>query len=77
MHLRKAERNIGLQVTVKLYKFVHQRCIVQVLKPATCEFSLCLYPRIFVEAVVATKIVFIEQQVHLPTALAAEAVVFT
>ena len=77
MHLRQVERNVRLQGAVKLHKFIHQRCVIEVLKTTTHKFAFCLDAGIFVEAVIAAEIVFIEQQVHLPTALAAKVFLVT
>ena len=77
MHLRQAECNVCLEIAIKLHEFVYQCSIVEILEPATREFSPGFETRIFLEAIVAAKVVFIEQQVYLPTPLAAEVFVFT
>jgi hypothetical protein len=72
MHLRQAKGYVGLRVTAKLYQFVCCWHVIQVSKTCTHEFAFGFYAGVFVEIIIRTEIVFIQQQVHLFASLAAK-----
>lgn len=75
MHLRQTERNIHLRIAAKLYKLINSGLIFEVSKPVANKTPSGLNARGSLHIVIGAKIVFAEQQVHLPASCAAKCVV--
>jgi len=72
MYLWQRKSNIGLGIAAKLHQFLHRTGIIEVGKSCRVEFSFDFNAWLLVQVIVATKIVFVQQQVHLFASLAAE-----
>lgn len=65
MHLWKTKSYIHLRVTSKLNQLVNSAVIIQVCKTAAHKTSFCFNTRSHLHVVIAAKVIFVEQQVHL------------
>ena len=70
MHLRQAECNIRLRAAAELHQFVYSGGIVEVSKAFSHKFSFCFNAGVFIKIIISTKVIFIQQQVHLFAAFA-------
>ena len=72
MHLRQGKEHIGLCIAAELNKLLHSCGVTQVGKTPGSELTPCFNTWGLIKVIIGTKIVFIQQQVYLFTALAAE-----
>ena len=63
---------MSLGFTPKLHKLSDNRFIIEITKSFSAKFACCLESGIFIEIIVAAKIIFIQQKINLAAPLAAK-----
>ena len=75
MHLRYGKGNIDLAFISEPDQFLNNGIIIEISKTFRNKFSFCFYTRCFIQVVIITEVVLVQQQENLFTAGTAKMIV--